>query len=48
MSYDSYFETGISRDGARYVARYDGEFVGAYDTQEQAKRALALYRRKQV
>ena len=48
MSYDAYFETGISYDGTRYVARYDGDFVGVYDTQVQAKRALALYRRKQA
>ena len=42
MSYDSYFETGVTRAGSRYVARWDGEHCGEYDTRDKAARAIAL------
>lgn len=42
MSYDTYFETGISRDGARYVARWDGEYCGHYHCEKAAHGALRL------
>ena len=42
MSYDSYFYTGIKRSGSRYVARWDGEHCGEYDTHKSAARAVAL------
>ena len=41
--YSRYFETGIKPDGAQFIARYDGEFVGRYDTAKAAKRALREY-----
>jgi len=42
MTYDQYFETGVTRDGARYVARWDGEFCGEHDTPDKARKAIAL------
>lgn len=42
MTYSTYFDTGVSRDGARYVARWDGEHCGVYDTRDKAARAVAL------
>lgn len=42
MSYDQYFETGVTRDGARYVARWDGEWCGEHDTPDKARRAIVL------
>ena len=42
MSYDSYFETGVTRAGFRYVAYWDGEHCGEYDTHAKAARAVAL------
>lgn len=42
MSYDSYFETGVSRDGARYVARWDGEYCGHYHCKKAAQGAIRL------
>ena len=42
MSYDQYFETGVTRSGARYVARWDGEYCGAYETPDKARKAIEL------
>jgi len=46
MSYDSYFFTGVIKSGDSYIARYDGEFVGSYDTWNSAKAALKAYSRR--
>jgi hypothetical protein len=40
MSYDIYFFTGVIASGTRFIARYDGEFVGAFDTWKDANDAL--------
>jgi len=42
MSYDTYFQTGVSRDGARYVARWDGEYCGQYHCEKAAQGAIRL------
>jgi len=42
MSYSTYFETGVSRDGARYVARWDGEYCGHYHCEKAAQGAIRL------
>ena len=42
MSYSSYFETGVSRDGTRYVARWDGEYCGHYHCEKAAQGAIRL------
>lgn len=42
MSYSIYFETGVSRDGARYVARWDGEYCGHYQFGKAAQGAIRL------
>jgi hypothetical protein len=45
MSYDAYFQTGVSRDGSRYVARWDGEYCGHYHCEKAAQGALRLKER---
>lgn len=42
MSYSDWFETGVSRDGARYVARWDGEYCGSYHCEKAAQGAIRL------
>jgi len=46
MSYDTYFQTGVTRSGVNFVARYDGEYVGTYPTRAAANAALKAYSRK--
>lgn len=45
MSYSSYFETGVTRAGDKFIARYDGEFVGIFATWKKANAALKKYAR---
>ena len=40
MSYDNYFFTGVIKSGSRFIARYDGEWVGSYLTWKEANDAL--------
>lgn len=40
MSYSSYFFTGVIPSGDRFVARWDGEFIGAFDTWLEANNAI--------
>lgn len=42
MSYSTYFDTCVSRDGARYVARWDGEYCGHYHCEKAAQGAIRL------
>ena len=42
MGYSQYFETGVSRDGPRYVARWDGEYCGNYACEKAAQGAIRL------
>lgn len=42
MTYDVYFETRVTRSGSVYVARFDGEYCGEYETHAKAARAIAL------
>lgn len=46
MSYGNWFVTGVTECSGRFIARYDGEFVGEYATRKAAKRALNRYARK--
>lgn len=46
MAYNRYFETGVTRSGLRYVARYDGEYVGTFTTWAEANAALKAYSRR--
>ena len=46
MPYDRYFQTGITRSGEKFVARYDGEYVGTYPTWAAANAALKAYSRQ--
>ena len=46
MNYDSYFFTGVIASGTRFIARYDGEFVGAFDTWKEANDAIKMWSRK--
>lgn len=46
MAYDCYFQTGAIRSGTKFIARYDGEFVGNYATWSEANAALKVYARK--
>ena len=36
MTYSQYFQTGVSRDGARYIARWNGEYCGTYHCEKAA------------
>ena len=40
MSYASYFFTGVVRSGDKFIARWDGEYVGTYETWAEANAAL--------
>jgi hypothetical protein len=40
MSYASYFFTGVVKSGDKYIGRYDGEFVGSFDTWGEANAAV--------
>ena len=42
MSYSQCFETGVSRDGARFIARWDGEYCGHYHCKKAAQGAIRL------
>lgn len=41
MTYSQYFETGVARSGARFIARWDGEYCGEHDTEKAARAAIA-------
>ena len=40
MSYGAYFFTGVIESGGRFTARWDGEYIGTYDTWAEANSAL--------
>lgn len=46
MSYSQYFFTGVVESGGRYIGRYDGEFVGAFDTWAEANAAVKARSRR--
>jgi hypothetical protein len=46
MSYSSYFFTGVIKSGGRYIGRYDGEYVGTFDTWGQANAAVKARSRR--
>lgn len=41
MTYSQYFETGVARSGARFIARWDGEHCGEHATEKAARAAIA-------
>lgn len=43
--YDRWFQTGITKDGARYVARWDGEWCGEHESKQAARKAIAARER---
>jgi hypothetical protein len=45
MSWSAYFFTGVIESGGRFIARWHGEYVGAYDTWAEANTALKQARR---
>jgi hypothetical protein len=46
MSYASYFFTGVVKSGDKYIGRYDGEFVGSFDTWGEANAAVKARSRR--
>jgi len=40
MSYAKYFFTGVEPSGDKFIARWDGEYVGTYATWVEANTAL--------
>jgi len=45
MTYDSFFQTGITRGGGHYIARWDGEWCGEHETPQAARKAIAARER---
>ena len=43
--YSKAFETGVTKHGARYVARWDGEFCGEHESELSARKAIAARER---
>jgi hypothetical protein len=46
MSYSAYFGTGVTQSGAKFVARYDGEYLGTFDTWREANDACKARARR--
>ena len=40
MSWGAYFFTGVTESGGKFTARWDGDYIGTYDTWVEANAAL--------